>query len=175
MSRDRESRSLPPLPLGTRVAVVVSTYHHELTGAMGASAAETLRAAGVAECDLFPLEAPGAYELPIIAQRLARRDDVDAVLCFGLVLKGETEHDRYIAGAVADGLMRISLETETPVMFGVLTCGTLEQAQARARRREDGGLDKGHEVAAAAIRSLQVLEQASRPFGIDAKTTREAR
>ena len=170
MTRARESRPLPPLPPGTRVALVVSTYHHELTGAMGASAAKTLREAGVADGDLLEISAPGAYELPILAQRLAERDDVHAVLCFGLVLKGETEHDRYIAGAVSDGLLRISLATGTPVLFGVLTCGTLEQAQARAKSRREGGFDKGHEVAAAAIGVLHSLQRASQPFGFQKET-----
>ncbi len=165
MSRARESRPLPPLPQGTRVALVVSTYHQELTGAMGAAAAKTLREAGVAAEDLLEIAAPGAYELPILAQRVAERDDVHAVLCFGLVLKGETEHDRYIAGAVADGLLRISLANRKPVLFGVLTCGTIEQAQARAKPREEGGFDKGHEVASAAIGVLHSLQRASQPFG----------
>ncbi|MEM7306000.1 MAG: 6,7-dimethyl-8-ribityllumazine synthase [Planctomycetota bacterium] len=152
-----------PQPLRLRphtgVAAVVSTYHEELTGGMFESARETLLAAGLAEDRLARIDVPGAYELPVVAQRLAEREDVDAVLCFGLVLKGETEHDRYIAGAVADGLMRISLETRKPVLFGVLTCGTLEQAQARARRASAGGLDKGHEVARAAILALDALER----------------
>ena len=170
MTRDRESRPLPPLPPGVRVAVVVSQYHRELTEAMCASAVETLRAAELADENLLVLQAPGAYELPIIARHLVRRDDVDAVLCFGLVLKGETEHDHYIAGAVANGLMRLSLESGTPVLFGVLTCGTIEQARARARSREEGGLDKGHEVAVAAIELLHTLQRASQPFGSSKET-----
>ena len=95
-----------------------------------------------------------------MARKLARRDDLDAVLCFGLVLKGETEHDRYISSAVADALMHIGLECDKPVLFGVLTCSTLEQAQARARRADEGGLDKGHEVARAALEVLEALDAA---------------
>ena len=144
-----------------RVAAVVSSYHGELTGGMFEAARETLLDAGLEAGNLVRVDAPGAFELPLVAQRLARREDVDAVLCFGLVLKGETEHDRHIAGAVAHGLMRIGLEADKPVLFGVLTCGTLEQAQARARRAADGGLDKGAEVARAAVRALAALEQAS--------------
>ncbi|MEW6071809.1 MAG: 6,7-dimethyl-8-ribityllumazine synthase [Planctomycetota bacterium] len=165
MVRARESRSLPPLPPGTRVAVVVSTYHAELTGAMAASAGRTLRSANLAAGNLLEIRVPGAYELPIVARKLAGRDDVHAVLCFGLVLKGETEHDRFIAGAVAEGLMRVALDREKPVLFGVLTCETLEQAWARARPREEGGFDKGHEVAAAAVEVLHSLHRASQPFG----------
>ena len=149
----------PRLPEGARVALVVSGYHAELTGGMARSAAETLRAAGLGDDALLEVPAPGAYELPILAQALAERVDVDAVLCFGLVLRGETDHDRYISAAVADALQRVGLEARKPVLFGLLTCNTLDQAVARARRADEGGLDKGREVARAAIEALATLEQ----------------
>jgi 6,7-dimethyl-8-ribityllumazine synthase len=157
MSLGSDPSALPRLASPARVALVVSSYHAEITGGMADAAAETLRAAGVGAGELVRVDAPGAFELPVLAQRLARRADVDAVLCFGLVLKGETEHDRHIAAAVADGLMRVGLESGKPVLFGVLTCNTLEQAQARARRRADGGLDKGAEVARACVETLNAL------------------
>jgi 6,7-dimethyl-8-ribityllumazine synthase len=156
-----DSAERPRLRRPARVAAVVSRYHPEITGGMFASARATLTAAGLAPGDLLRIDAPGSYELPLIAQRLARRPDVDAVLCFGLVLKGETDHDRYIAWAVSDGLMRVALEHEKPVLFGVLTCSTLAQAEARARRRAEGGLDKGAEVARAAVETLNALAEAS--------------
>jgi len=152
--------ALTRLPRGTRVVCCCSSYHAELTGLMRDSALETLIEAGVAEEDLHEVRVPGAYELPVVAQRLARRDDVDAVLCFGLVLKGETDHDVHISSAVANGLMRAGLESEKPVLFGVLTCSTLEQARARARHRSEGGLDKGHEVARACVQALHALREA---------------
>ena len=165
MARAKQSRKVPTLPAGTRIAAVVSTFHHEITGAMLASASDALGEAGLASEDLFEVRVPGAFELPILARRLAGRADVDAVLCFGLVLKGETEHDRYIAGAVASALAQTALETATPVLFGVLTCDTPEQAQVRARRDADGGLDKGREVAWAAIEVLHALRHAEGEFG----------
>ena len=88
-------------------------------------------------------------------------DDVDAVICFGLVLKGETDHDRYIASAVSQGLMRVALEHQKPVLFGVLTCSTLAQAKARALPRSAGGFDKGDEVARAAVETLNALAEAA--------------
>ena len=151
----------PRLNRPARVAAVVSRYHPEITGGMFASARETLFAAGLAPEDLLRIDAPGSFELPVLAQRLARRSDVDAVLCFGLVLKGETDHDRYIASAVSEGLMRVALEHRKPVLFGVLTCSTLAQAEARARSRAEGGLDKGAEVARAAVETLNALAEAS--------------
>lgn len=159
MTRPRVTRppAAPRLPKTTRIACVVSSYHSEITGAMLASALDTLERAGVARARLEVVEAPGAFELPLLAQALCARRDVAAVLCFGLVLKGETEHDRYIAAACADGLMHVALATHKPVLFGVLTCATLAQARRRARRVEAGGLDKGREVAEAAILALTAL------------------
>lgn len=159
MTRSRVSRpeAAPRLPQRSRLACVVSGYHEEITGAMLASALETLEAAGVSPERVQVVHAPGTYELPILAQALARRTEIDAVLCFGLVLKGETEHDRYIAAACAEGLMRVALDAHKPVLFGVLTCATLAQARRRARRAAQGGLDKGREVAEAALAALASL------------------
>lgn len=149
-----------------RVAAVVSRYHPEITGGMFDAARATLLAAGLAEDDLLRFDAPGSFELPVLAQHAACRRDIDAVLCFGLILKGETEHDRYLASAVSHGLMRVSLEHGKPVLFGVLTCSDLAQAERRARRRADGGLDKGAEVARAAVEALNALvEVASAGLG----------
>src|SRR5262245_30758948 len=160
MSRAREKR-LPtahPLPKGMSIACVVSTYHAEITGAMLASALAALTEAGIRRESVVVVRAPGAFELPILARRLAQRLDVAAVLCFGLVLKGETDHDRYLAEACAQGLMRVALDEDTPVLFGVLTCDTTEQAERRARSEALGGLDKGREVALAALEVLAALE-----------------
>jgi 6,7-dimethyl-8-ribityllumazine synthase len=151
------------LPEGTRIGCAVSTYHEEIVGVMADSARETLEAAGLAPGDLHLVRVPGTFELPLVAQRLARRPDVDAVLAFGLVLKGETEHDRHIASAVSQGLMDVGLETGKPVLFGVLTCNELSQAVRRSTRAADGGLDKGHEVARAAVEVLGALREAGAP------------
>jgi 6,7-dimethyl-8-ribityllumazine synthase len=147
------------LPPGTRIAICSSTYHGALIDLMRASARRVLAAAGVAEADILEVAVPGAFELPIVARRCALRPDVHAVLCFGLVLRGETDHDRYISHAVAQGLVSVSLETDTPVLFGVLTPNDLQQAERRARPREQGGLDKGREVATAAVEVLAALRK----------------
>jgi 6,7-dimethyl-8-ribityllumazine synthase len=163
MSRAREQRSVRSphrLPPGARIACAVSTYHEDVTGEMLASALETLGELGVEREEVLVVPCPGAFELPLVARRLARRKDVVAVLCFGLVLKGETEHDRYISEACAHGLTLVALETDTPVLFGVLTCANLEQARERARRESAGGLDKGREVALAALEALAALRAA---------------
>jgi len=151
---------------GARVAFVVSTFHYELTGAMLRSAQRELAASGLREEDMPVAEVPGAFELPIVARRFARRPDVDAVICLGLVLKGETTHDRYVAQGATDGIRSVMLETDKPVLLGVLTCDTLEQARARALAPEEGGeQDKGRALAIAALEVLEALDVASRPEG----------
>jgi 6,7-dimethyl-8-ribityllumazine synthase len=153
--------ALHALRPGARVGAVVSTYHVELTRAMAASARRVLVEAGLDEDGLLVLEVGGAFELPLVARRLAVRDDVDAVMCFGLVLKGETSHDLHIAQAAAAGIQRAAMETDTPVLFGVLTCDTLEQARARATPASEGGrLDKGAEVARAALAAMAAMRAA---------------
>ncbi|MEZ6016835.1 MAG: 6,7-dimethyl-8-ribityllumazine synthase [Planctomycetota bacterium] len=154
-------RSVPARP-GVRVGAVVSRFHFELTGAMLASARAALEAHGMAPQDLVVVEAPGAFELPIIARRLARRPDIDAVLCFGLVLTGETKHDHWVSLGATQGILSASMETDKPILFGVLTCQTLEQARARALPVSAGGQqDKGREVAHALLETLAALELAS--------------
>ena len=156
------------LPRGTRIACVSSRYHAEVVDRMRASARRVLEEAGLDPASWWDVEAPGAFELPLLAQRLARRSDVDGVLTFGLVLKGETDHDRYISAAVSDALMRIGLETDKPVMFGLLTCPTLDHALRRARTEAEDGLDKGREVATALLETLVGLEEIASQDGGEA-------
>jgi 6,7-dimethyl-8-ribityllumazine synthase len=159
------ARRLPSgFTAGARIGAVVSTYHRDLTGAMLASARAELEAAGLEPEQLVVVEVPGAFELPIVARSLGAREDIRAVLCFGLVLKGETSHDVHIAAAVSQALQRVALDIDTPMLFGVLTCETLEQARARALPASQGGShDKGREVARAALDVLHALEQARLP------------
>jgi len=157
------SRTTANVPSGARIACVVSDYHREVTDGMRDAAREELLGAGLAPRDWIEVRVPGAYELPLVARALARRADVNAVLALGLVLKGETDHDRHIASAVSHALLEASLETDTPILFGVLTCATLEQALARSRRAGHGGSDKGAEVARAAIDVLHALDACRAP------------
>ncbi|MFT7485710.1 MAG: 6,7-dimethyl-8-ribityllumazine synthase [Candidatus Paceibacteria bacterium] len=149
---------------GARIAFVVSTFHHELTSAMMESARRELLSSGVAEQDMPVALVPGAFELPLVARRFARRPDIDAVICLGLVLKGETTHDLHVSQGATQGIQSVMLDTDKPVLFGVLTCNTLAQAKARALSPEDGGeQDKGRELAIAAITVLAALDTASDP------------
>jgi len=155
---------MAPLQAGLRIAIVASSYHAEVVNGMVQSARKTLHSAGLGDESLMQVEAPGAFEMPLIAQTLLDRGDIHAVLCFGLVLKGETDHDRYISTSVSDALMRIGLEQGLPVLFGLLTCNTLEQAQ---RRADANGLDKGGEVARAAVQMLNLLADLQSGFELE--------
>ncbi len=148
------------------MGAVLSTYHADVGRQMLDSAREELRRCGLAEQDFLVIEAPGAFELPIVARALAVRDDVAAVLCFGVVIRGETSHDEYVAESAREGILRASLDTDKPILFGVLTCANVEQARARSQSSADGGrFDKGREVARAAVQTLAALRLA-RQIGV---------
>ncbi|MFZ4730940.1 MAG: 6,7-dimethyl-8-ribityllumazine synthase [Pirellulales bacterium] len=165
------------LPVGARVAVVVSRYNDAITEAMLAGAVATLTTAGLAPGNLTVARVPGAFELPLAADRLAESGRHDAVICLGAIIRGETTHDQHIAAAVSLGIEAASRQHGVPITFGVLTCGTIEQAIARA-----GGIpgtpapglsgtpapglsgtpapgNKGSEAAAAAVAMVVLLRQ----------------
>lgn len=161
MALDPQSRArTQPTRPGSKIGIVVSRFHDDLTGAMKDSAVRELVACGVDEDSIHVVWVPGAFELPIVASRFAEDTQVEAVLCLGLVLKGETEHDHWVAHGAVSGIMHASLDTGVPMHLGVLTCATLEQARARALPPELGGReDKGREVARAAIETLLALDE----------------
>ncbi len=160
MARPTEAQPTSTLARsGVRVAVVKSNFHGDLTGAMAASARSALQEAGVAEADIIEAEVPGSFELPLAARRFARREDIAGVLCFGVVIKGETTHDQHVATGATQGIQEVMLETDKPVLLGVLTTENLEQARARALPPEEGGVhDKGRECAQALVQLLNTLD-----------------
>jgi 6,7-dimethyl-8-ribityllumazine synthase len=131
-----------------RFAVVVSRFNAEVTEGLLAGALAALDAAGVTAEARTIVRVPGAFELPVTAQRLAESGRFDAVVCLGCLIKGDTMHFEYIAEAVSQGLSRVALDAGVPVAFGVLTTLTDEQALERARPGEG---NKGAEVARAAV------------------------
>jgi 6,7-dimethyl-8-ribityllumazine synthase len=143
-------------PVSGRFAIVVSRYNEHITGKLLAGAVQTLQAAGVADSDIDVAWVPGAWEIPLVAQRFAQSEEYVAVLCLGAVIKGETTHDEHINRQVSLSLGQIALATDVPVLFGVLTCNTVEQAIHRA-----GGNvgNKGVECAQAALEMVRLMEQ----------------
>jgi 6,7-dimethyl-8-ribityllumazine synthase len=160
-------------PLGTRVAIVVSRWNEQVTRRLLDGAVGRLAAAGIAGTAVDVAWVPGAFELPAAADRLAATGRYAAVLCLGAIIKGETEHDRVIAHAVARGIEETARHRGLPVLFGVLTCDNLAQALARAaavsfeRVSSDKNTvpadNKGAECAAAALAMIALFTEVPVP------------
>lgn len=139
--------------------IVQSAYHNEITGALKNACIETLLKHNVIESNIHLLEVPGAYELVYGAKLIAETKKLNAVITLGCVIKGETEHDRYINQAVAQSLMNLNLVFKLPFIFGLLTPNTLQQAKDRAGGKHG---NKGTEAAIAAIQMASLNKQLSK-------------
>jgi 6,7-dimethyl-8-ribityllumazine synthase len=144
---------------GFRLAIVVSKYNDFVTDRLQAGALAALAAAGVASDDITVVRVPGAFEIPLAAQRAAESARYDAIVCLGCLIRGETPHFEYISSAVSLGLTNAAAATGVPMAFGVLTTNSIEEALARAG---DGPGNKGHEAAVAAIEMAEVVAQLAR-------------
>jgi 6,7-dimethyl-8-ribityllumazine synthase len=136
-----------------RFGIVVAEWNAEITHALYDGCFSTLKEHGAKEEFIHTLQVPGTFELPAAARILAGREKLDAVICIGCVIKGETQHDEYIASAVSQGLINLSIATGKPYIFGVLTPNTEEQALDRAGGKHG---NKGVEAAATAIRMAEI-------------------
>ena len=136
--------------------MAVSRFNEHVTRRLLQGALAALRTSGIAEESVDVAWAPGAYDLPVVAQALARSGRYDAIVCLGCVIRGETTHDRFVALGAATGLVQVSLTSSLPVTLGVLTTQTLEQAEARS-----GGAhgNKGEDAALAAVELANVVRQ----------------
>jgi 6,7-dimethyl-8-ribityllumazine synthase len=139
-----------------RFAIVVSQYNESITSKLLAGAVSTLSENGVADQAIDVASVPGCWEIPVVADRLARSGRYASVLCLGAVIRGETTHDQHINRQVSLSLGRTAVETGVPVLFGILTCNSLEQAIQRS-----GGSvgNKGVECAEAALQMSSLLAQ----------------
>lgn len=148
-SRDA-SPSLVNLPDGSsfNIGIVVSQWNPDITAALLEGAREVLLRAGVLPQNIEVLYVPGSFELPWGARQIMKPGKRDAVICLGCIIEGETRHDEYIAQAVASGIMQLGLMSGIPVIFGVLTTHTEEQARERAGGKHG---NKGAEAAATAL------------------------
>lgn len=141
---------------GLRVGVVVARFNAFITERLLAGARGALRDCGVADGDVTVVRVPGAFEVPLAADRLASNGEVDVIVCLGAVIRGGTPHFEYVSRAVTDGVGRVMLEFGIPVAFGILTTDTVEQAVDRSA---EGADNKGAEAARTAIEMARVLEQ----------------
>ena len=141
---------------GLRVAIACGRFNDLITERLLAGARDGLVRHGVDEASITEARAPGAFELPLVAQRLAASGEFDAVIVLGAVIRGATTHYEEVAGNCAAGVARVALETGVPVVFGVLTTETIEQAIERAGTKAG---NKGAEAAVTAIEMADLLRQ----------------
>lgn len=141
---------------GKQFALVASRFNSFITEKLLEGALDTLRRHGVAEDNLTVVWAPGAFELPLVVKKLAESGKYDAVIALGCVIRGATAHFDYVAGEAAKGIGQVALSTGVPVLFGVLTTDSIEQAIERAGTKAG---NKGVDVAMGALEMASLLER----------------
>jgi 6,7-dimethyl-8-ribityllumazine synthase len=139
-----------------RFAVVAARFNQFVVDALVAGAMDGLKRHGVADDAVDLIWVPGSFEIPLAAQRLAGSRKYAAVVCLGAVIRGDTDHYDHVASGAATGVAQAALSTGVPVIFGILTCDTLEQAINRAGAKSG---NKGFEAAVAAIEMVNLLRQ----------------
>jgi len=142
-----------------RFAIVAARFNDLVVDRLVAGAVDGLKRHGVAEDAIDLVRVPGSFEIPPIAQRLATSGTYAAVICLGAVIKGDTDHYDYVAGGAANGVAQAALATGVPVIFGILTCDTMEQAINRAGGKAG---NKGADAALTAIEMVNLLRQLPR-------------
>ncbi len=139
-----------------RFALVAARFNQFVVDGLVQGAKDGLRRHGVADDAVDMIWVPGSFEIPLVAQRLAASKKYVAVICLGAIIKGDTDHYDHVAAGTVSGIAQASMSTGVPVIFGVLTCETLEQASNRAGGKSG---NKGFEAAATAIAMVNLLKQ----------------
>jgi 6,7-dimethyl-8-ribityllumazine synthase len=144
---------------GFRFAIVVSRWNDALTSRLLDGALAALKSVGAEEGSISTFRVPGAFELPLASLKAAQSGDFDAVVALGVVIRGETPHFDFVAGQAAAGILQASMQTGIPVLFGVITADTLEQAEARSGELGD---NKGYESALSAVEMVNLIREMDR-------------
>ncbi|WP_394873089.1 6,7-dimethyl-8-ribityllumazine synthase [Clostridium butyricum] len=139
---------------GLKFGIIVGRFNEFIGGKLLDGALDGLKRHGVKEEDIDIAWVPGAFEIPLIAKKMAKNDKYDGIICLGAVIKGSTSHYDYICSEVSKGIASVSLECEKPVMFGVLTTNNIEQAIERAGTKAG---NKGYECAVSAIEMANLM------------------
>ena len=139
-----------------RVGIVAARFNEFITSKLLGGALDCLKRHGVSEDSVDVAWVPGAFEIPLIALKMAKSGKYDAVICLGAVIRGSTTHYDYVCGEVSKGVAQVSLQSEIPVIFGVLTTENIEQAIARAGAKEG---NKGFDSAAGAIEMVSLIRE----------------
>jgi len=154
MKRKNNNKKIA-LPDGSRlrIGIVVSRYHEDITGSLLDGALETLHSCGVKKNNIYVLPVPGSFEIPFGCLSLLKKKKYDALVTLGCVIKGQTDHNHYIASTVLESIMNLSLNYNVPISLGVITTNNLAQAKARST----GDDNKGEGAALAAV-SMALLK-----------------
>jgi 6,7-dimethyl-8-ribityllumazine synthase len=140
---------------GKRFAIVVSRFNDFITEKLLGGAEDALTRTGVQRDDIVTVKVPGAFEIPMMAKKLAQNGSFDAVICLGAVIRGATPHFDYVSAEVSKGVAQVGLEAGVPVIFGVVTTDTVEQAIERAGTKSG---NKGWSAAMAAVEMVNLME-----------------
>lgn len=141
---------------GKKFGIIASRFNEFITKDLVAGCLDTLRRHGAQDEDLVVVWAPGAFEIPCLAQKIAKSKSYDAIICLGTIIRGSTPHFEYIAQEAAKGIARVSQDTGLPVIFGIITADTIEQAIERAGTKEG---NKGRDAALSAIEMANLLRE----------------
>lgn len=139
-----------------KFGIVVSRFNEFLSSKLVEGAVDTLKQHGAGENSVDIVWVPGSFEIPVIAQKIARSKKYDAVICLGIIIKGDTPHFDYIASEAAKGVSKVSLDTGVPCIFGIITADNLEQAIERTGTKQG---NKGRDAALSAIEMANLLEK----------------
>ena len=143
------------VPEDIKIGIVASRFNEFIVSKLIGGADDALRRHNVKDENVDLAWVPGAFEIPLMASKMAQSGKYDAIICLGAVIRGSTDHYEYVANEVTKGIAAVSLKTGVPVMFGVLTCDNLEQAIERAGSKVG---NKGFEAAVSAIETINVIK-----------------
>lgn len=141
---------------GKKIGIVLARFNSFIAERLLEGALDTLLRSGASDNDIEVARVPGAYEIPLVAQKMAKSGKYDAVICLGAVIRGATPHFDFVANEAAKGIAQAMMETQIPIIFGVLTTDTIEQAIERAGSKAG---NKGSDCASAAIEMVNLLKQ----------------
>ena len=141
---------------GKKFGIIASRFNDFITGRLVEGALDALIRSGAADKDITILKVPGAFEIPQAAKKMLNQREYDAIICLGAIIRGATSHYDYVCAEVSKGIASVSLDTEVPVMFGILTTETIEQAIERAGSKSG---NKGYEAAMAAIEMANLFKE----------------
>jgi 6,7-dimethyl-8-ribityllumazine synthase len=149
-------RKMSDSPAGFRIGIVAAKFNQQVTNKLVNACVNTLTAHGVRKENMNVVRVPGAFEIPLVARLMAKSGRFDAMICLGAVIRGDTPHFEYISAEVSRGIGQAALDTDVPIIFGVLTTETVAQAVERADTKK---FNRGGDAAKSAIEMVKVMRQ----------------